>query len=90
MKVKALITLVVGKGTEIGPNQVADVSEAEAKRLIELGFAEELPKAVSSRSRNNSQSKANPIIPTSLDDEDDENAGEEPDEPDDESGEQPV
>ena len=44
MKVRALITLVVGKGKQIAPNGVCDVSDAEAKRLISLGYAESLKK----------------------------------------------
>ena len=43
-KVRALITLVVGKGKHIAPNGVCDVSDAEAKRLISLGYAESLKK----------------------------------------------
>ena len=43
-KVRALITLVVGKGKQIAPNGVYDVSDAEAKRLISLGYAESLKK----------------------------------------------
>ena len=43
-KVRALITLVVGKGKQIAPNGVCDVSDAEAKRLISLGYAESLKK----------------------------------------------
>jgi hypothetical protein len=43
-KVRALITLVVGKGKHIAPNGVCDVSDAEAKRLISLGYAESVKK----------------------------------------------
>ena len=43
-KVRALITLVVGKGKQIAPNGVCDISDAEAKRLISLGYAESLKK----------------------------------------------
>ena len=43
-KVRALITLVVGKGKQIAPKSVCDVSESEAKRLISLGYAESLKK----------------------------------------------
>lgn len=43
-KVRALITLVVGKGKQIAPHGVCDVSDAEAKRLISLGYAESLKK----------------------------------------------
>lgn len=38
-KVKALVTLVVGKGEEVPPEIVCEVSDDEAKRLIALGFA---------------------------------------------------
>ena len=43
-KIRAIITLVVGKGKQIAPNDVCDVSDAEAKRLISLGYAESLKK----------------------------------------------
>ena len=43
-KVRALITLVVGKNKQIAPNGVCDVGENEAKRLISLGYAESLKK----------------------------------------------
>ena len=43
-KVRALITLVVGKNKQITPNGVCDVGENEAKRLISLGYAESLKK----------------------------------------------
>ena len=43
-KVRALITLVVGKGKQFAPKSVCDVSESEAKRLISLGYAESLKK----------------------------------------------
>lgn len=43
-KIRAIITLVVGKGKQIAPNDVCDVSDAEAKRLIALGYAESLKK----------------------------------------------
>ena len=44
VKVRALITLVVGKNKQITPNGVCDVGENEAKRLISLGYAESLKK----------------------------------------------
>ena len=44
VKVRALITLVVGKNKQIAPNGVCDVAENEAKRLISLGYAESLKK----------------------------------------------
>ena len=44
VKVRALITLVVGKNKQIAPNGVCDVGENEAKRLISLGYAESLKK----------------------------------------------
>ena len=43
-KVRALITLVVSKGKQFAPKSVCDVSDAEAKRLISLGYAESLKK----------------------------------------------
>ena len=46
-KIRAKITLVVGKGKQIAPNDVCDVSDAEAKRLIALGYAESLKKNTS-------------------------------------------
>lgn len=47
VKVRALITLVVGKNKQIAPNGVCDVGENEAKRLISLGYAESLKKNTS-------------------------------------------
>ena len=44
VKVRALITLVVEKNKQIAPNGVCDVGESEAKRLISLGYAENLKK----------------------------------------------
>lgn len=49
MKIKAKITLIVGKGVEVLPNEIVDVAEAEAKTLISQGFAEELPKSTKKR-----------------------------------------
>ncbi len=49
MRVTALITLVIGKPSEsrsIMPGAEAELSEAEAKRLIALGFAEARTAAV--------------------------------------------
>ena len=43
-KIRAIITLVVGKGKQFAPKSVCDVSESEAKRLISLGYAESLKK----------------------------------------------
>lgn len=43
-KIRALITLVVGKGKQVAPNAICEVSENEAKRLISLGYAESLKK----------------------------------------------
>lgn len=53
MKIKALITLVVGKGKQVAPNTVCDISENEAKRLIALGFAEGLKKPTPQLSGDN-------------------------------------
>ena len=36
MKIRALITLVIGKNKEILPGNFCDVSETEANRLIAL------------------------------------------------------
>lgn len=44
VKVRALVTLVVGKQKEVAPKTVCDVSEDDAKRLIELKFAERITK----------------------------------------------
>ena len=46
MKIRALITLVIGKNKEILPGNICDVSETEANRLIALGFAEKLNSSV--------------------------------------------
>ena len=53
IKIKALITLVVGKAQEIAPGQEYEVSDEEAKRLITLGFAERLKKVPAPQHPNN-------------------------------------
>ena len=53
VKVKALITLVVGKAQEFAPGQECEVSDEEAKRLISLGFAERVKKAPAPQNMNN-------------------------------------
>lgn len=60
MKIKALITLVVGKGKQIAPNAVCEVSENEAKRLIALGFAESLKKATPQTQSNGDNNDGKP------------------------------
>lgn len=40
VKIKALITLVVGKSEEVLPGNICEVSDDEARRLISLRFAE--------------------------------------------------
>ena len=50
MKIRALITLVIGKNKEILPGNICDVSETEANRLIALGFAEKLIKGSAANS----------------------------------------
>lgn len=95
MKVKAIITLIVGRGVEVPPNEVADVSESEGKRLIELGFAEEVSKQTVPRSRNNTPSKPILIPPQEMEDEeepeDNENLEDgESDDSDEENSGQPV
>lgn len=52
MKIKALITLVVGKNKEILPGKTCDVSETEGNRLIALGFAESLKKTMAQEQSN--------------------------------------
>lgn len=63
MKIKSLITLVVAKGKQVAPNTICDVSDAEAKRLIALGFAESLkktaPQSQSNGDNNNGKSDEN-------------------------------
>lgn len=41
-KIRALITIVQGKGRTAAPGEICETSEAEAKRLVSLGFAENL------------------------------------------------
>ena len=53
-KVRALITLVVGSGQEIAPNTICEVSDAEAKRLVSIGFAEKVKKE---NTQNSGQAK---------------------------------
>lgn len=91
MKIKALITLVVGRGTEIAPNEITDISDIEAKKLIDRGFAEEVAKPTASRSRNTNQKKSNLPPPPEEDEEPEEDEqGEDDDNPYEQSGQQPV
>ena len=53
VKVKALITLVVGKAQEFAPGHGCEVSDEEAKRLFTLGFAERLKKVPAPQNPNN-------------------------------------
>lgn len=57
MKIRALITLVIGKNKEILPGNACDVSETEANRLISLGFAEKLTKGSAANSASDSGKK---------------------------------
>ncbi len=57
MKIRALITLVIGKNKEILPGNTCDVSETEANRLIALGFAEKLTKGSVANSASDSGKK---------------------------------
>ena len=57
MKIRALITLVIGKNKEILPGNACDVSETEANRLIALGFAEKLTKGATANSLSDSGKK---------------------------------
>ena len=63
MKIRALITLVIGKNKEILPGNICDVSETEANRLIALGFAEKLTKGSTNSSadsgKNQTENKEN-------------------------------
>lgn len=91
MKVKALVTLVVGKGVEVAHNELADVSEFEAKKLIDRGFAEEVAKPTASRSRNTNQNKSNLPPPPEEDEEPEyDEQGKDDDNPYEQSGQQPV
>ena len=62
MRVKALITLVVGKQQEVKPGEICDVSDNEAKRLISLNFAEKLKKdpVVNTQSGNKNTTEGQP------------------------------
>ena len=58
MKIRALITLVIGKNKEILPGNICDVSETEANRLISLGFAEKLTKGSANSSSDSGKKQA--------------------------------
>ena len=58
MKIRALITLVIGKNKEILPGNICDVSETEANRLIALGFAEKLTKGSANSSSDAGKKQA--------------------------------
>ena len=78
VKVRALITLVVGKQQEVPPGTICDVSEDEAKRLILLEFAERLkkePVVNIQPNSNKNQTEGNP------DDKPDANGGGQPVQP---------
>ena len=57
MKIRTLITLIIGKNKEILPGNACDVSETEANRLISLGFAEKLIKGSVASSSSDSGKK---------------------------------
>ncbi len=59
VKIRASITLVVGKQKEITAGTICDVSEDEAKRLIELKFAERINKEENSRGNDDGKSNEN-------------------------------
>ncbi len=59
VKVRALVTLIVGKNKEISSGTICDVSEDEAKRLIELKFAERITKEENSRGNDDGKSNEN-------------------------------
>lgn len=59
VKIRPLITLVVGKQKEVAPGTVCDVSEDEAKRLVELNFAERVTKEENLQGKDNGKSDAN-------------------------------
>ena len=54
-KIRALITLVVGKGQELPPGGLYDLSDDEAKRLASLNFAEIISK--NQNQHNNAKAK---------------------------------
>ena len=78
MKVKALITLVIGKNKEVLPGTVCDISDMEGNRLIARGFAEKLTKEATvnsvSSGKKQTENKEN-------NDESDENGSEQPIQP---------
>ena len=55
-KIRALITLAVGKGQELPSGELYDLSDDEAKRLASLNFAEIISK------NQNQNNNAKPII----------------------------
>ncbi len=71
VKVRALITLVVGKQKEITAGTICDVSEDEAKRLVERNFAERITKEANQQGKDDGKSNENgggqPVPPTGED-----------------------
>ncbi|MCM1323387.1 MAG: hypothetical protein NC218_04435 [Acetobacter sp.] len=59
VKIRALVTLVVGKNKEISPGTVCDVSEDEAKRLVERNFAERITKETNQQGKDDDKSDEN-------------------------------
>lgn len=56
MKVKALITLTVGKQKDVPPGKNYDLGDDEAKRLIALGLAEPVKRSQAPEPANSNQS----------------------------------
>ncbi len=59
IKIKALITLVVGKAQEIKPGQECEVSDDEAKRLISLGFAKAINEKTPGKRKETNNDESN-------------------------------
>ena len=56
MKVKALITLTVGKQKDVPPGKIYDLGANEATPLVALGFAEPVKRSQAPEPANSNQS----------------------------------
>lgn len=91
MRIKALITLAVSANKEILPGQEYDLNEADAKSLIERGFAESVKSAPANNKPNNPSKPASggakPVPPAERGDQE---KGQNDDTPPEQGDKQPV
>lgn len=57
MKVKALITLVIGENKEVPPGEQTELDDKEANRLAALGYVEIIKSVVKGQTNGSSSAK---------------------------------